>query len=265
MYLYVQCVLHKTYVTLYTVCVWHSNAIGLQENGDSSLELQLGFLRTPSVQRLRTLWAQKPVWGSNCVFLFSKVLIWKCQMLSTFKTGVTILDFFLNRFSTSCRFLNPNYHRQNFKVSSVQEACAKCFAVHILKVEILQITWKKWNKEPPNLSFQFFTNRFSILTFLALFFMWFVKFQILVSEPQSIWCQLLVYQIPLYISIIEEVFFFLFIHSLREKNPNATAEEIEHILDGNMCRCTGYRSIHDAFKSFATDASDSIRVHSYIT
>ena len=146
MYLYVQCVLHKTYVTLYTVCVWHSNAIGLQENGDSSLELQLGFLRTPSVQRLRTLWAQKPVWGSNCVFLFSKVLIWKCQMLSTFKTGVTILDFFLNRFSTSCRFLNPNYHRQNFKVSSVQEACAKCFAVHILKVEILQITWKKWNK-----------------------------------------------------------------------------------------------------------------------
>ena len=55
MYLYVQCVLHKTYVTLYTVCVWHSNAIGLQENGDSSLELQLGFLRTPSVQRLRTL------------------------------------------------------------------------------------------------------------------------------------------------------------------------------------------------------------------
>ena len=59
--------------------------------------------------------------------------------------------------------------------------------------------------------------------------------------------------------------FFLFFHSLREKNPNATAQEIEHILDGNMCRCTGYRSIHDAFKSFATDASDSIRVHSYIT
>ena len=96
--------------------------------------------------------------------------------------------------------------------------------------------------------------------------MWFARFQILISEPQSIWCQLLVYQILLYISIyIEEVVLFLFIHSLREKNPNATAQEIEHILDGNMCRCTGYRSIHDAFKSFATDASDSIRVDSFIT
>ena len=52
---------------------------------------------------------------------------------------------------------------------------------------------------------------------------------------------------------------FSLFHSLREKNPNATAQEIEHILDGNMCRCTGYRSIHDAFKSFATDASDNIK------
>jgi hypothetical protein len=64
--------------------------------------------------------------------------------------------------------------------------------------------------------------------------------------------------------IILKKSFFLFFHSLREKNPNATAQEIEHILDGNMCRCTGYRSIHDAFKSFATDASDSIKVHPYI-
>ena len=29
------------------------------------------------------------------------------------------------------------------KVNSVQEACAKCFAVHILRFEILQIKWKK--------------------------------------------------------------------------------------------------------------------------
>ena len=28
------------------------------------------------------------------------------------------------------------------KVNSVQEACAKCFAVHLLKFEILQTTWK---------------------------------------------------------------------------------------------------------------------------
>ena len=29
------------------------------------------------------------------------------------------------------------------KVNSVQEACANCFAVHILKFEIFQVTWKK--------------------------------------------------------------------------------------------------------------------------
>ena len=29
-----------------------------------------------------------------------------------------------------------------FKVNSVQEACAKCFAVHILKFEILQTKWR---------------------------------------------------------------------------------------------------------------------------
>ena len=57
-----------------------------------------------------------------------------------------------------------------FKVNSVQEACAKCFAVHILKFEILQITWKKWNKEHQTLSLQFFTNRSSILMFFVLFF-----------------------------------------------------------------------------------------------
>ena len=32
------------------------------------------------------------------------------------------------------------------KVNSVQEACAKCFAVHLLKFEILQTTWKNKTK-----------------------------------------------------------------------------------------------------------------------
>ena len=42
----------------------------------------------------------------------------------------------------------------------MQEACAKCFAVQVLKFEILQITWEKWNKEHQTHSFQFFSYRF---------------------------------------------------------------------------------------------------------
>ena len=72
-----------------------------------------------------------------------------------------------------CTFLNPplgSYTRIFLlKVNSVQEACAKCFAFHILKFEILQITWKKWNKEHQTLSFQFFINK-SILMFSLLIF-----------------------------------------------------------------------------------------------
>ena len=36
-----------------------------------------------------------------------------------------------------------------FKVNSVQEACAKCFAAHLSKFEILQTKWKK-NKKHQN-------------------------------------------------------------------------------------------------------------------
>ena len=53
------------------------------------------------------------------------------------------------------------------KVNSVQEAFAKCFAVHILKFEIFQIIW---NKKHQTFSFQFFINRSSILMFFVLFF-----------------------------------------------------------------------------------------------
>jgi hypothetical protein len=44
-------------------------------------------------------------------------------------------------------------------------------------------------------------------------------------------------------------------YSLMEKKPDATMQEIEDVLDGNLCRCTGYRPIFDAFKSMASDAS----------
>ena len=70
----------------------------------------------------------------------------------------------------------------------MQETCAKCFAVHILKFENLQITWKKWNNDHQTLSFQFFINKSSIL----MFFVSFARFQILICEPRSIWRKFLV-------------------------------------------------------------------------
>ena len=45
------------------------------------------------------------------------------------------------------------------------------------------------------------------------------------------------------------------ISSLLGKKPDATMQEIEDVFDGNLCRCTGYRPIFDAFKSMASDAS----------
>jgi xanthine dehydrogenase/oxidase len=41
-------------------------------------------------------------------------------------------------------------------------------------------------------------------------------------------------------------------YSLLENNPTPTKEEVEKYFDGNICRCTGFRPILDAFKSFAT-------------
>lgn len=50
--------------------------------------------------------------------------------------------------------------------------------------------------------------------------------------------------------------FVMNMHSLLASNPKPTAQEIEDHFDGNLCRCTGYRPILAAMKSFATDAPE---------
>ncbi|GFO23340.1 xanthine dehydrogenase/oxidase [Plakobranchus ocellatus] len=44
-------------------------------------------------------------------------------------------------------------------------------------------------------------------------------------------------------------------YGLLHQKPNITAQEVEDNFDGNICRCTGYRPILDAMKSFSEDAN----------
>lgn len=47
--------------------------------------------------------------------------------------------------------------------------------------------------------------------------------------------------------------FIMNMYSLLKNNSKPTKEEIEKSLDGNICRCTGYRAILDSMKSFSVD------------
>lgn len=43
--------------------------------------------------------------------------------------------------------------------------------------------------------------------------------------------------------------FVMNMYSYLDNNSNPTQKEIEHLFDGNICRCTGYRPIFDAMKT----------------
>ena len=53
--------------------------------------------------------------------------------------------------------------------------------------------------------------------------------------------------------------FVMSMYSLLRNNATPSPGEVEHHIDGNLCRCTGYRPILDAFKTFcpATEEGDS--------
>ena len=45
---------------------------------------------------------------------------------------------------------------------------------------------------------------------------------------------------------------------LQQNQGSNSIEDIENVLDGNLCRCTGYRPILDAFKTFGTEGLTDI-------
>ena len=75
--------------------------------------------------------------------------------------------------------LQFSYQSQLYTRSLRQMLCGS----HIEIWNLANHMKKEWNKEHHTLSFQFFINKSSILMFFVLFFMWFARFKILISEP----------------------------------------------------------------------------------
>ena len=42
------------------------------------------------------------------------------------------------------------------------------------------------------------------------------------------------------------------LYAYLRSHPHATEEDIEECMDGNLCRCTGYRPILDAAKTVSS-------------
>ena len=84
------------------------------------------------------------------------------------------------------------YWGMSIKVNSVQEPCAKCFVVHILKFEISQTTWKNKTKNIKMLDLLIKNWKLRAWCSLFHFFHVILRFQILIREPQRIWRKLLV-------------------------------------------------------------------------
>ncbi|TMS38408.1 hypothetical protein L596_005140 [Steinernema carpocapsae] len=54
--------------------------------------------------------------------------------------------------------------------------------------------------------------------------------------------------------------FVMAMYSLLRNNPRPTQNDIDEAMQGNLCRCTGYRPILEAFYSFACDAEGNMKV-----